>query len=149
MKSVHETKMNHRRMPPHHKSQRVHVVIPGRCALKPKKIGDISINVGNPNDQKKSQTRLSIHGIFTYIWVIYGVNVGNTYHTWIIWEIHTNVLPFKKQCITQKLRCTQPRNGTKTIDVMEPWLIYRWPSRKMRSLIHFGINAGFQKHSNI
>ena len=53
MKSVHETKMNHRRMPPHHKSQRVHVVIPGRCALKPKKIGDISIIVGNPNDQKK------------------------------------------------------------------------------------------------
>ena len=49
-----------------------------------------------------------------------------------------NVPSFKKQCITQKLRWIQSRNGTKTVDVMEPWLIYCWPPRKMTSWFKSG-----------
>ena len=29
----------------------------------------------------------SMYGIFTYIWLIFMVNVGNIYHIWILWYI--------------------------------------------------------------
>ena len=35
---------------------------------------------------------LSMYGIFTYIWLIFMVNVGKytvTYHTWILWDMMT------------------------------------------------------------
>ena len=27
-----------------------------------------------------------MYGIFTYIWLIFMVNVGKTHHTWMVWD---------------------------------------------------------------
>ena len=43
-----------------------------------------------------------MYGVYTYIGVIYGVNVWYIYHTWIIWEI-TMLKPDKKDVIGRRL----------------------------------------------
>ena len=45
--------------------------------------------LGTGDGRKKSQTTTSIpsmYGIFTYIWLIFMVNVGKYTHTWILWD---------------------------------------------------------------
>ena len=41
----------------------------------------------------------SMYGIFTYIWLIFMVNVGEIYHTWILWDIHLNKVAGLKFCV--------------------------------------------------